>query len=169
MKSVETFTEVYNRYAALIMKSVMAQTQSREVAEEICQNVFLSYYKHMEKVDESFVKAWLLHVANNQVIDFWRKNGSQGKCDSEVSMEALSEKKDENDVVKRYTERRFISEIMENLREKNPNWYDVIDCICVQQMTLEEASKFLGVPERDLKSRLYRARKYIRKMFEKER
>lgn len=168
MKSVETFTEVYKRYAALIMKSVMAQTQDREAAEEICQNVFLSYYKNMDKVDESFEKAWLLHVANNQVIDYWRKNGSKSKHDADVSMETLCGKKDENDVVKRYTERRFIYEIMENLRKKNPNWYEIVDCICVRQMTLEEASEELGVPVRDLKSRLYRARKYLRTMFEKE-
>lgn len=169
MKNRETFTEVYKRYSALIMKSVMAQTENMELAEEICQNVFLAYYRHMDKVEPEFVKAWLLHVTDNQIIDYQRKLGRRMKILHEKSTEEFMGAEAPVDVVKQYTDRRFICEIMEKLKEKNPRWYEIIDCVCIKQMSLEEAEKYLGVPKEDLKSRLYRARKFIREMFEEER
>lgn len=73
MTKHETFTENYKRYGAMIMKSVMAQTKDKELAAEICQQTFLHYYRTMDKVDESRIKPWLLQVAKNLLIDYWRK------------------------------------------------------------------------------------------------
>jgi DNA-directed RNA polymerase specialized sigma24 family protein len=58
---------------------------------------------------------------------------------------------------------------MKELKEKNTQWYEVVDCVCIQQMSQDEASEYLHVPKQDLKSRLYRARQFLRDIFENER
>ena len=169
MNSKEAFTEVYERYAASIIKSVVAQTKDIELANEICQNVFMSYYRHMHKVEPEFVKAWLFHAMDNQLIDYWRKASTRRESLEEEGSEIIASAKDRCNVEKQCSDRRFICEIMEKLKEKNRNWYDVIVCICVRQMTQEEASSYLGISEEDLRSRLYRARKFLREIFDEER
>lgn len=168
MKNIETFTEMYKKYAALIIRSVVAQTNDVELANEICQNVFLAYYKNMDRVEEDFVKAWLLHVAKNQVVDHWRKTGARKKVMQESGIEDLDRVKDDREMEKRCDDRQFICEVLEHLRKVNPLWYDVIDCICIRQMTPEEAAFYLDIPPGALRNRLSRARQYLRKMYEEE-
>lgn len=168
MSDIETFTAMYEKYAALIIKSVVAQTNDTEIADEICQNVFLSYYKNMDRVEEDFVKAWLLHAAKNQVVDYWRRTGARKKVIQESGIDELKGIKDSGNMEKRCHDRQFICEVLEHLKEVNPMWYDVIDCICIQQMTPEEAARYLDIPPGALRSRLSRARQYLRKMYEKE-
>lgn len=168
MKDIETFTDVYKRYAALIIKSVVAQTNDEELANEICQNVFMSYYRHMERIETDFVKAWLLHAARNQMIDYWKRASTRKELLAEQKPEGLMEKEDCCNVEKICSDRTFICEIMKDLKAENEIWYEVIECICIRQMTSEEACEYLGIPPDVLRSRLHRARCYLHKMYDKE-
>ena len=169
MKNAETFTEVYKRHAASIIKSVVARTNDRELADEICQNVFLAYYKHMDHVQTEFIKAWLYEMMEHQLIDYWRKASTNHEKLIDEDAEGVLDPEDRMNIEKQYSDRRFIYEIMEKLKERNRNWYDVIECICIRQMTQEEACRYMGISSADLRSRLYRARKFLKEEFEKER
>ncbi len=166
MNDIETFTEVYERYASMIVKSVVAQTNDVELANEICQNVFLAYYNNMYKVEKEFVKAWLLHAAKNQLIDHWRKTGARKKVMQEIGIEDLNRVEDKRNLEKRCDDRQFICEILDHLKEVNILWYEVIDCICIRQMTPEEACSYLEISPGALRSRLNRARSYLREMYD---
>lgn len=165
----ETFTEIYERYSALVIKSVVAQTGNFELANEICQNVFMSFYIHMNRVEIEFVKAWLLHAAKNQVIDYRKKASTRREVMSEQQPEEMLQQEHGSDIEKQYSDRSFICEIMEKLKSTNMVWYEVIDCVCVQQMTSEEACEYLGIPSDVLRSRLHRARQFLHKNFDKDR
>lgn len=65
MNNVEAFTEIYREYSPMVIKSVVAQTGDVELGNEICQNVFMSYFRNMDRVDKDYIKAWLLHAAKN--------------------------------------------------------------------------------------------------------
>lgn len=166
MNDIETFTEMYERYASMIIKSVVAQTNDVELANEICQNVFLSYYRNIHKVEKEFAKAWLLHAMRNQMVDHWRKASTRKELLKESEMEELYEVADDCDIEKKYSDRQFICEILEHLKEVNILWYEVIDCICIRQMTPEEVCSYLEIPPGALRSRLNRARSYLRKMYD---
>ncbi|MDO4345048.1 MAG: RNA polymerase sigma factor [Eubacteriales bacterium] len=164
----ETFAEIYERYATLIMKSVVAQTGSIELAEEICQQTFLLFYKNMENIEPEFAKAWLLHTAKNLVIDHWRKASTRKEVLMDGDAREFGEIADRENVEKKCEDRWFICALMEELLRENRLWYDAIDCICIREMDHKEAAKLLGISPTVLRARLYRAKRFIQKKYEKE-
>ncbi len=160
MRNEETFTEVYKRYAALVMKSVVAQTNDRELAAEICQQTFLAYYRNMEAVEPEFVKAWLLHVAKNLLIDHWRKASTRKEILVDGS-DMLNREMSGPDMEKQCTDRLFLQKILAELKEENELWYEVIDYICIREVSHEETAKHLGISSAVLRARLYRAKHFL--------
>lgn len=73
-----------------------------------------------------------------------------------------------SDTEKQGSDRIFVCELLEDLKAVNPLWHDVIDCICVREMKLEEACEYLGIPPGVLRGRLHRARHYIKVKYGKE-
>lgn len=165
MKDAETFTEVYNRYASLVIKSVVAQTNDVELGNEICQKVFLSFYRNMDKVSGEYAKTWLLHAAKNQLIDYWRRASTRKEFLPEDERSGRMEKADGTDLEKQCSDRMFICELLEDLKREKKEWYDVVDFICVQEMSPEEAAEKLGISSGLVRSRLYRARRYLQKKY----
>lgn len=165
MTNHETFTEIYKRYGALIMKSVTAQTKDKVLAEEICQQTFLNFYRSMESVDTNMVKAWLLQVSKNLLIDYWRKASTRKEVTVKDTTQALKDKTHPMDVEKNCTDRQFICQIMEDLKAENKLWYEVIDYVCIRGMSCEKAAKLLGTSPAGLRARLHRAKQFIRQKY----
>ncbi len=164
----ETFTEVYERYGAVIKKTVMAQTRKEELAEDICQQTFEIYYRKFDTVRAGSELGWLITVAENQLIDHWRKASTNrevlqsGTFDISLCADALS------DPAGYVTDKILGCEILQVLRKRNPHWYDVVYHIYVLGENYEEASKHLGVSAEVLRARCSRALRYIRKKYGKD-
>ncbi len=163
----ETFTEIYKRYATLILKAVVAQTKDEETAKEICQQTFLAYYNNMHKVKPGIEKPWLLKTAKHLVIDYWRK--------ASTKHEILTDNKDgkiltanPHDLEKECVDKMFIYEILEDLEKENVLWYEVIELLFIEQMDREEAAKHLGISPGMLRARLYRAKQYLKRKYGQE-
>lgn len=168
MTKHETFTENYKRYGALIMKSVVAQTKDKELAAEICQQTFMHYYRAMDKVDESRIKPWLLHVAKNLLIDHWRKASTRKEFSVESPAEILEETGHTVDVEKQCMDRMFICQLLEDLKEENELWFEVIYDIFILNMSYDETAKLLDISPATLRARVYRAKNYIKEKYGKE-
>lgn len=168
MTKHETFTENYKRYGALIMKSVVAQTKDKELAAEICQQTFMHYYRAMDKVDESRIKPWLLHVAKNLLIDHWRKASTRKEFSVESPAEILEETGHTVDVEKQCMDRMFICQLLEDLKEENELWFEVIYDIFILNMNYDETAKLLDISPATLRARVYRAKNYIKEKYGKE-
>ena len=83
------FEEYFLKYKDLIMKIVMDKTGSYDDAEEICQQVFVSFYLNMESVSEDLVKAWLIRCTKNAIIDYYRKASKQREIITDTSDAAI--------------------------------------------------------------------------------
>ena len=164
----ETFSEVYERYAAMIMKSVMTQTNDEDLAKEICQKTFLAYFRKMETLDHKDIKYWLLHVAKNHLIDHWRRCGTRNEVMEENDNGAMVNVVSPENVEKRGIDKLFVCEILEDLKRENQLWYDAIDYIIIREEGYEEAAKQLGTDPAALRARVYRAKQYIRAKFGKD-
>lgn len=167
MMNHETFTEIYRRYATLILKTVVAQTRDEETAKEICQQTFLSYYKNMDKVEPGMEKPWLLKTAKHLVIDYWRKGSTQNEILAENDSEEL-QAVNPHDMEKECVNKMFIYEILEDLERENKLWYEVIELLFVEQMDRDEAAKHLGISPAMLRARLYRAKQYLKRKYGRE-
>ena len=67
------FEAAYNEYKNSVFRFVLSRVGRREVAEEITQDAFLALWERAESIDKAQLPAWLITVAKNQVIDYFRK------------------------------------------------------------------------------------------------
>lgn len=51
------FEEYFLKYKNLVIRIVMNKTGDYQTAQEICQQVFISFYTNMDKVSPELVKA----------------------------------------------------------------------------------------------------------------
>lgn len=68
-------------------------------------------------------------------------------------------------IIERLHQEAFKEEVLAAVRKKNKSWYEIIQAVCVEEMTQEEAAQHLGISQEVLRAKLYRARKFIRKKF----
>ncbi len=164
------FTEIYEKYCRLIIKIALERIGDLGVAEEICQQVFVAYYQNMEQVEEKFIKPWLILTAKNATIDYLRKNSiRKSRMASEYwgSVEIPARDNTER-IVESIASMQLSFRIMEDLKMKNEEWYQIIFMICVQGISQEEAAKYLQITPQVLRAKLYRARKYLRNKYGEE-
>lgn len=75
--NLESFSHIYDKYIDKIYKYVFLKTSSKEIAEDITSDVFLSAIKNISKfkIDEnSSFQAWIYKIASNKIIDFYKTN-----------------------------------------------------------------------------------------------
>lgn len=165
------FEEYFLKYKNLVIRIVMNKTGDYQTAQEICQQVFISFYTNMDKVSPELVKAWLIRSTQNAVVDHIRKNKTKEKhiaetvCSDngnvlvEESMEIYAE---------RQSCREFAGRILREVRSVNEQWFEVLMMHCVEGLSYAETAKRLKISEDVLRARMYRARVYVRERFGKE-
>lgn len=169
MNNKNTMFEMYfKRYKNLVIRAVMKKSQDYQLAQEICQQVFCSFYFHIDEIDEDLVKVWLLKTTRNALVDYLRKPSTRNEV-------ILANDPQENGNTLTYTvvdycEDKVINQdltgrILKEVKAANELWYEVLLLICVYGMSREEAAKRLQVSDQVLRARLYRARKFVRERF----
>jgi RNA polymerase sigma-70 factor (ECF subfamily) len=73
--AIPTIEEIYKKYYQEIYIYIMSKIHKHEEAEEITQDVFMRCNKHLAAYDVNRAKitTWLHKIANNLIIDNWRK------------------------------------------------------------------------------------------------
>ena len=164
----EIFEQHFKKYKDLIIRTVMKKSRDYQLAQEICQQVFCSFYFHMDEVDDDLVKAWLLKCTRNALVDYLRKPSTQNEV---IVKNGFHE--DGNTIVHTdidYCEKIVINQeltgrILREVRAANELWYEVLILICLYGMSHKEAAEKLNVTEQVLRARLYRARNFVRERF----
>jgi RNA polymerase sigma-70 factor (TIGR02943 family) len=68
------------------------KTSSKETAEDLVQETFISSFKSFEKFEgRSQPKTWLMSILNNKIIDYYRKNAKTSFISSEKNGAILSD------------------------------------------------------------------------------
>lgn len=70
----EAFAAIYGRYRMVVYRYIAYRTLQQQVAEDLTAEVFLNAWGAIERYQDRGVgvRAWLLRLAHNEVIDFYR-------------------------------------------------------------------------------------------------
>jgi RNA polymerase sigma-70 factor (ECF subfamily) len=163
------FEEFFRQYKNLIIKLVMSKIGDYQVAQELCQQVYVSFYNHMDSISDELVKAWLLRATQNEIVDYLRKNkghvdvvldesvvAEYGNLLMEKSVELFEEKENK---------RELLGRIMQEVKATNEQWYDVLFKSCVEELSYADIAKEMGISETVLRARMHRARVFIKQRF----
>jgi len=75
---VEAFKTLYYRYYNDLYRFFWLRTNSKDKAKDLSQDVFTRIWENRQKLDgKKSIKAYLYRIANNLVIDSFRKKSSQ--------------------------------------------------------------------------------------------
>ena len=168
----DAFAALVEKYQSQIHALAWRKTNDFHVAEDITQEVFLTAYQKLATLTHPnrFAK-WLYVIANNLCVTWLRREAAQPQQQSLTSTdpeelaelcysEYIAQQRKETG---KESDRALIQKLLSKLREADRT---VIRLYYLAEMTCEEISKFLGVSQNTIKSRLSRARKRLKKQAE---
>lgn len=138
----------------------------KETAEDITQEVFLKFFKNIEKYREyGKLKNYLYVIARNMIRDYYRKfpgNAENFQREKEGFFSVIPE----NDEMERAETRFVIREALMKLEKKER---DIIILRYYQELRIRDIAQILEMPASTVRYRLKQAEKKLRReFFEKE-
>lgn len=146
----ETFARLIREYTPNLYRLTLGILHNREDAEDaVSESILKAYEKlHTLRKSESF-RPWLMQIAANEAKRIYAKN--KRSTPVENVEEYMPEFRDEH------------HELWDIVMELDVVYREVIILYFYEQFSIKEIAKILHIPEGTVKSRLYRAKKELKK------
>lgn len=164
----ESFERIVIAYQQRIFNLAYRLLGDKEEAEDLTQEVFLNVYKHLPSFrgDAQF-STWIYQVALNHCRNRFKYlkrrfhqsteslddplQGGEGDLERELP--------DEADIPEEALHRRQVQRLVQRaVQLLRPDYREIIVLRDIQELSYQEISEVLGLPEGTIKSRLHRAR-----------
>lgn len=151
-KDADAFQKLYNMYSENICGVINTIVKNNNVAEEICQDVFMKAWNNAESYNASKGRffTWILNIARNAAIDEIRskshKNSKKNlSADYFVGiLESMTDSEEgKEDII-------GIKKLLINLKDK---CIEIIELLYFKGLTQKEVSKELDIPLGTVKTR----------------
>ncbi len=160
------FARLVRKYQKPVHAYASRKTGDFHIAEDITQETFLEAYQNLENLrDPLKFSAWLFGIANHLCIAWFRKNRSTSellrehyiiKTDTDTYSRHVALENERDTVeAQRALAQKLLSKLKENDRQ-------LITLHYFEEMTSAEISRYLGVSQNTIKSRLRRAKQRLR-------
>ena len=163
MKTNEHFIKAYDEFSDAIFRHCFFKLSDRELAKDVLQDVFMRTWEYMSQKGEiKNIKAFLYQVANNLIIDQYRKRKYN------LSLEEMKETG--FDVPSKEKRDAYFSaevrNIMEIIKKLDPIYKDVLFFRYVDDLSPKDIAEILNESENVISVRLNRGIKKIQEFFE---
>jgi RNA polymerase sigma-70 factor (ECF subfamily) len=157
---VEAFGELYERYAVLIYRYVLARVNAESDAEDLTEIVFLRAFEALHRYKERGRRfsAFLYQVARNALIDHYRQQRKTESIETVERLPSLGPEPDERLLAEERADglKKALAEIPEDYQE-------VIRLRIILSMPTATVGEWLGRSEGAVRVLLHRALKSLRK------
>jgi RNA polymerase sigma factor (sigma-70 family) len=159
------FNKIYDQYYLLVMKIAYSVLNDYHYAQDVCQEVFIILYQKMEQIDEELTKPWLLVNTKRKAIDFQRKKFyGREVCEESQELKKHSEITPEEKIL----QMEFESNLFRKLLEKDRTWFEIVIRVIISQESPNQVAQDMGISLSNLRTKMHRARAWIRDNFEEE-
>ena len=159
-KNQKAQTQLINLFWVDVFSFVMKKVQNENVADEITVSVFSKVLAKLDLYDPNFqFKTWILTIAQNSVIDYWRKKSRE----NEDSTDNFDDFKNQ---FARSPEELLISEedhkqILNIIESLDFNYQEIIRLRFFEEKSIKEIADELGLTIANTKVRIMRAKKVL--------
>lgn len=158
------FDELVARWGGPVWKYVRRLTNTDEVADEIAQDVWLRVLRGLHQLrDGAKLRAWLFRIARRTLMDRLREHYTTPAM-SQVDVTDLVAANDINDATEDLEQ--DLAAVQEALARLPVVEREALTLFYLRELSLGEVADVLGVPIGTVKSRLFRARKLLRREVE---
>ena len=160
LKDQKAQTKLINAFWVDVFSFVMTKVQDENVADEITVSVFSKVLAKLEMYDPNFqFKTWVLTIAQNTVIDYWRKKARENE-DAFDNFEGIKNQ------FARSPEELLISEedqkqILAVIESLDSNYQDIIRLRFFEEKSIKEIAEELNLTVANTKVRIRRANKVL--------
>ncbi|UJF19737.1 RNA polymerase sigma factor SigZ [Vibrio sp. SS-MA-C1-2] len=153
--NVET---IWQEYQASLKAFLHRNVSNSADVDDLLQEILIKVYQKLDSVKESKkIKSWLFQIANNTIIDFYRKRGSQ----RELSEDDLWYKDDDPDLLQQ------LSSCVEPFIDAMPKEEaEILTAIEINGLSQKEYAKQSGINYSTLKSRVQKGRRSLFSLFD---
>ncbi len=159
-KNQKSQTKLINSYWVDVFSFIMKKVQDENVADEITVSVFSKVLAKLDLYDPNFqFKTWILTIAQNTVIDYWRKKNRESE-DATDSFEGFKNQfaRSPEELLISEEEQKQIITIIESL---DSNYQDIIRLRFFEEKSIKEIAEELNLTVANAKVRIMRAKKVL--------
>lgn len=155
----DAFTIVVTQFGPRLFPQIQRITKNKQWTEDCLQNVFIRVFKNLiDFRGESSIYSWLYRIANNEAINFIKKEKIRFTSDlGETSIELITPDLDFPNVSSEVIEKHLL-EAISLLPQKQA---EVFELKFFQDLKFSEISELTGVSEGGLKANYHHAVKKI--------
>jgi RNA polymerase sigma-70 factor (ECF subfamily) len=165
--NADAFGVLVERYEAKLLRYGKKFLSTGEDIEDIVQDVFISAYKNIQSVDTSLkFSPWIYRIAHNAFANALRKKSRQPLVLVDFDTFLAHPIYEDPEIAER--EQAEIKErIQKGLSDLPPKYREVLILHYIEELPYKEISEILEVPVGTIGIRLMRARKELKKIYEK--
>ena len=159
-KDQKAQTKLINTFWVDVFSFVMKKVQDENVADEITVSVFSKVLNKLDLYDPNFqFKTWVLTIAQNSVIDYWRKKNRENEDASDELEEVRNQfARSPEELLISAEEQKKIQKIVESM---DANYQDIIRLRFFEEKSVKEIAEELNLSVANTKVRIMRAKKVL--------
>ena len=171
LENPEIYALLVERYEKKLLRYIMRiLTGTKEDAEDILQDVFLSAYKNLNDFDQDLkFSSWVYRIAHNKVISHFRKVTARPKTMTyEGDSQLLNILASEEDIAKSLEKRHDAGEVRNILDELDEKYREVLFLKFLEEKDYKEISDILEKPMGTVATLINRAKKQFKEKIEEK-
>ena len=156
-KLAELMTD-YNELVDQIFRFIYFKTNSKEIAEDLTQECFMSVIKYLKENEVQNIRAFLFRTARNKVIDYYRQKGRVIYSDEMVT---ANEKASGYEDVAMRQDAKMVAEKLKLLGDEDR---DILVMRYLEDMDIGDIAKAVGKNQVAVRVQIFRALKKMKKL-----
>ena len=161
------FAQLLNRYWDSVYFMILKMAHNKDDAEDLTIEAFGKAFKFIQNYEPEFAfSTWLFKIANNNAIDFLRKQhtktisiDSQGRdADEDNPVQLQSDTPDPEEVLISKQKTEFLKTIVKELK---PRYSRLVHLRYFEEYSYEEIAETLNLPIGTVKAQLFRAKELL--------
>lgn len=166
-KNQKAQTQLINLFWVDVFSFVMNRVKDENDADEITVSVFSKVLNKLDLFDPNFqFKTWILTIAQNTIIDFWRRKNRE----NEDASDGLENVKNEfarspEELLISEEDQQKIIKIIETMDAKNQ---DIIRLRFFEEKSIKEIAEELNLSVANTKVRIMRAKKILAELLKND-
>ena len=159
-KNQKAQTRLINLFWTDVFSFILKKVNNEITADELTVSVFSKVLAKLDLYDENFqFKTWVLTIAQNSVIDYWRKKNREAEeaTDDLDELKNQFEKSPEEILISVQEEKKII----DTVAKMEVNYQKIIQLRFFEEKSIKEIAEELGLSVANTKVRIMRAKKVL--------
>ena len=159
------FKSLIEEYQRLVSHIVFRMINREADIEDICQDIFIKVFQNLAEFKfESKLSTWIAKIAYNRCINFLEKKRIPLLNDFSPEDESLDSYSGDIIPPDKFAEERDISSRLQiEINDMPVQFRTILTLFHLDEMSYNEITKIMELPEGTVKSYLFRARKLLKK------